>query len=181
MALACAADAVALYDRLLEGNRYWVETKLEQDPDYFSRLTQGQRPAFLLIGCSDSRVAPDQLTSTQPGEIFIHRNVANLIVNTYLQSKGIEGLKPEYLPLKATNEEIAAAVGRIVKSGADAIFSTINGETNIEFYRQLLDQGITADKVPVVATSVGEEELRSIRPLYVQGHYAAWSYFQSIQ
>ena len=114
------------------------------------------------------------------GSDYIFPRTANLIINTYLHSKGIEGLKPEYLPLKATNEDVAAAVGRIVKSGADAIFSTINGETNIEFYRQLLDQGITADKVPVIATSVGEEELRNIRPVYVQGHYAAWSYFQSI-
>ena len=53
-----------------------------QDADYFRNLSKGQSPQYMLIGCSDSRVPPDRLTLTQPGEIFIHRNVANLVVNT---------------------------------------------------------------------------------------------------
>jgi carbonic anhydrase len=66
------------YARLFEGNRLFVSQKLRADPNYFTRLSQGQQPKFLLIGCSDSRVPPDQLTMTEPGEIFIHRNVANI-------------------------------------------------------------------------------------------------------
>ena len=66
------------YMRLFQGNRLFVAQKLRVDPNYFTRLSQGQKPKFLLIGCSDSRVPPDQLTMTEPGEIFIHRNVANI-------------------------------------------------------------------------------------------------------
>jgi carbonic anhydrase len=60
----------------------FVEEMLKQDPSYFMRLSKGQKPNYMLIGCSDSRVPPDRLTQTNPGEMFIHRNVANLVVNT---------------------------------------------------------------------------------------------------
>jgi carbonic anhydrase len=70
------------YERLLADNRAWAEEMLLDDPDYFNRLTHLQTPEFLWIGCSDSRVPADRITQTQPGEIFVHRNVANLVVNT---------------------------------------------------------------------------------------------------
>ena len=67
---------------LLKGNKVWAGNKLIEDPDYFDRLSQLQTPEFLWIGCSDSRVPANEITGTQPGEIFVHRNVANLVVNT---------------------------------------------------------------------------------------------------
>ena len=60
------------------------------------------------------------------------------------------------------------------------IFSTINGDSNVNFYNELAAQGITAEKIPVVAVSVGEDELRGLDPAKVKGHLAAWNYFQSI-
>jgi len=72
------------YKRLFENNRKWVEEKKREDKDYFTRLSKGQKPEFFLIGCSDSRVSPDLITGAQPGEIFIHRNIANLAVHTDL-------------------------------------------------------------------------------------------------
>lgn len=70
------------YQKLLEGNKRFVEEKLKVDPDFFKRLAQQQSPEFLWVGCSDSRVPADQITGTQPGEIFVHRNVANMVVHT---------------------------------------------------------------------------------------------------
>jgi carbonic anhydrase len=70
------------YEVLLNDNKKWAAKKLAEDPGFFERLVHVQTPEFLWIGCSDSRVPPDQITQTQPGEIFIHRNVANLVVNT---------------------------------------------------------------------------------------------------
>ena len=70
------------YEVLLNDNKTWAARKLSEDPGYFERLLHVQNPEFLWIGCSDSRVPPDQITQTEPGEIFIHRNVANLVVNT---------------------------------------------------------------------------------------------------
>ncbi len=70
------------YERLLLENKAWAAEKLSKDPEYFDRLAHLQTPEFLWIGCSDSRVPANEITGTQPGEIFVHRNVANLVINT---------------------------------------------------------------------------------------------------
>ena len=73
---------IAAVEHLLRNNRAFVEEQLRLDPRYFERLAQGQHPTFLWIGCSDSRVPPDRITGTQPGDLFVHRNIANLVVQT---------------------------------------------------------------------------------------------------
>ncbi len=70
------------YEVLLRENKKWAAEKLASDPKFFERLVHLQTPQFLWIGCSDSRVPATEITGTQPGEIFVHRNVANLVVNT---------------------------------------------------------------------------------------------------
>ena len=72
------------YERLLVENKGWAERKVKEDPDFFTRLVNVQTPEFLWIGCSDSRVPPNEITQTNPGEIFIHRNIANMVVHTDL-------------------------------------------------------------------------------------------------
>jgi carbonic anhydrase len=70
------------YEKLLLENKAWASEKIADDPEYFKRLSKIQTPEFLWIGCSDSRVPANEITGTQPGEIFVHRNVANLVINT---------------------------------------------------------------------------------------------------
>lgn len=70
------------YNQLLLQNRAWVEQMLRDDKDYFNKLANTQKPEFLWIGCADSRVPANQITGTQPGEVFVHRNIANLVVHT---------------------------------------------------------------------------------------------------
>ena len=70
------------YDELLQGNRIWVQSQLDQDPEYFTKLAAGQDPDVLWIGCSDSRVPANQVTNTKPGEIFVHRNIANVCAHS---------------------------------------------------------------------------------------------------
>ena len=70
------------YETLLKDNKAWAAQKIANDPDFFKRLSALQTPEFLWIGCSDSRVPANEITNTQPGEIFVHRNVANLVINT---------------------------------------------------------------------------------------------------
>ncbi|MCU0333495.1 MAG: carbonate dehydratase [Chitinophagaceae bacterium] len=72
------------YEKLLLENKAWAQEMTESDPDFFKRLTNIQKPDFLWIGCSDSRVPADQITGTQPGEIFVQRNIANMVVHTDL-------------------------------------------------------------------------------------------------
>ena len=69
---------------ILENNKQWVATKQAQDPEFFQKLAQGQQPRYLFIGCSDSRVPASGITGTGPGEMFVHRNIANLVVPTDL-------------------------------------------------------------------------------------------------
>lgn len=69
------------FEKLLNENKKWAQQQIEVDPDFFNRLEALQNPEFLWIGCSDSRVPANEITGTRPGEIFVHRNIANLVVN----------------------------------------------------------------------------------------------------
>jgi len=70
------------YEQLLLQNRAWVEQKLQEDKDFFNRLANVQTPEFLWIGCADSRVPANEITGTNPGEVFVHRNIANMVVHS---------------------------------------------------------------------------------------------------
>lgn len=72
------------YDQIFENNRKWVESKTASDPDFFTKLASDQTPDYLYIGCSDSRVPANEIMGLGPGEVFVHRNIANLVVNTDL-------------------------------------------------------------------------------------------------
>ncbi len=72
------------HKKLLLANKAWVQEKLQMRPDYFARMSNSQSPNFLWIGCADSRVPAEEITGTEPGELFVHRNVANLVVHTDL-------------------------------------------------------------------------------------------------
>lgn len=70
------------YKQLLENNKEWVATKIGEDPDFFNKLSKGQQPPLLWIGCADSRVPANEIIGAQPGEVFVHRNIANMVVHT---------------------------------------------------------------------------------------------------
>jgi len=70
-----------LYQSVFERNQAWVKEKRAADPDFFARLAREQKPDFLYIGCADSRVPANEIMGLEPGEVFVHRNVANLVVN----------------------------------------------------------------------------------------------------
>lgn len=71
-------------DTLISNNALWSKMLVEEDPGFFEKLAQAQKPRFLWIGCSDSRVPAERLTGLEPGELFVHRNVANLVIHTDL-------------------------------------------------------------------------------------------------
>jgi carbonic anhydrase len=70
------------YRKILDNNKQWVQNQLAIDPDYFSDLSKGQNPPLLWIGCSDSRVPANEIIGAKPGEVFVHRNIANLVIHT---------------------------------------------------------------------------------------------------
>jgi carbonic anhydrase len=70
------------YKQLLENNKKWVENQLALDPEYFKDLAKGQQPPLLWIGCSDSRVPANEIIGAKPGEVFVHRNIANMVIHS---------------------------------------------------------------------------------------------------
>jgi len=88
------------FEKLLLENKIWAQCMIEEDPSYFVKLSNLQTPEFLWIGCSDSRVPANQITGTEPGEIFVHRNIANLVVNTDVNMLSVLEYAVEILKVK---------------------------------------------------------------------------------
>lgn len=89
-------------NHLLANNQRWAASKLAQDPEYFKRLVKQQKPKYLWIGCADSRVPANEIIGLEPGEIFVHRNVANLVVHTDFNALSVieyavQALKVEHI------------------------------------------------------------------------------------
>jgi carbonic anhydrase len=88
------------HEQLLADNKEWAKEMVQKNPEFFQRLVNIQQPDFLWIGCSDSRVPPNQVTKTLPGEMFIHRNIANLVVHTDLNLLSVLQYAVEVLKVK---------------------------------------------------------------------------------
>lgn len=88
------------YKKLLDGNRRFSLSKKFEDPEYFKKLSIGQKPDYLWIGCSDSRVPANEVTSTESGEIFVHRNIANLVIHTDANMLSVLEYAVKYLQVK---------------------------------------------------------------------------------
>ncbi|GAB3018887.1 carbonic anhydrase [Spirosoma pulveris] len=89
-----------LYESVFAHNRQWVTEQLEQDSNYFNRMADGQQPEFLYIGCSDSRVQPEDFMGVKPGEVFVHRNIANLVPNNDTNAYSVVQYAVEHLQVQ---------------------------------------------------------------------------------
>jgi carbonic anhydrase len=88
------------YERLLRNNKEWAEEKRRNDPNAFSAQADGQNPEYLWIGCSDSRVPANEITKTKPGEIFVHRNIANMVVHSDMNMLSVLSYAVDVLKVK---------------------------------------------------------------------------------
>ena len=93
-------ESLKSYNQLLLRNKAWVEKKNREDKDFFSRLEAIQKPEFLWIGCSDSRVPANEITGTNPGEVFVHRNIANMVVHSDMNLLSVLSYAVEVLKVK---------------------------------------------------------------------------------
>jgi carbonic anhydrase len=91
---------VSTLNHLLENNRRWSEKITQQEPTFFSRLAEQQSPEYLWIGCSDSRVSANTIVGLMPGEIFVHRNIANLVIHTDMNCLSVMQFAVEVLKVK---------------------------------------------------------------------------------
>ena len=90
------------YDEIFEANKRWVDNKNTDDPNFFKKLASEQHPDFLYIGCSDSRVHANEIMGLDPGQVFVHRNIANMVINTDLNvlsviNYGVQNLNVKYI------------------------------------------------------------------------------------
>jgi carbonic anhydrase len=88
------------YEKLLDNNKKWVTEQLKLDPNFFENLSKGQSPEYLWIGCSDSRVPANTITGTDPGEMFVHRNIANMVVHSDMNMLSVLSYAVEVLKVK---------------------------------------------------------------------------------
>jgi carbonic anhydrase len=128
-------------DKLLHANQNWVEEELARNPDFFNDLAHGQKPEFLWIGCSDSRVPADRITGTKPGEIFVHRNIANLVVHTDLNMLSVLEYAVAYLKVKHI-----IVCGHYGCGGVRAAISRNNYELLNKWLRNIKDVYVANEK-----------------------------------
>jgi urea transport system substrate-binding protein len=111
------------------------------------------------------------------GSDYVFPQTANAIIKKYAAANGMTIVAEEYTPLGHT--EYAPLVNKIAAAKPDAVFNTLNGDSNVAFFKQLKNAGITAVQMPVVSVSVAEEEVKGIGPEFVAGHLVAWNYYQT--
>jgi len=118
------------------------------------------------------------------GTDYVYPRTTNKILRSFLHSKGVadKDIEEVYTPFGHSDyQTIVANIKKFSAGGKTAVISTVNGDSNVPFYKELANQGLEATDVPVVAFSVGEEELRGIDTKPLVGHLAAWNYFQSVE
>ncbi len=113
------------------------------------------------------------------GSDYVFPRTSNLIINKQLAAAGIEAVGEEYTPLGHT--EYSTVITKIKAAEPDVVFNTLNGDSNVAFFKQLKDAGITAEDLPTVSVSVAEEEITGIGADNIAGHLVAWNYFQTTQ
>lgn len=114
------------------------------------------------------------------GSDYVFPRTANTIIKAQLQAKGGKTVGEDYLPLG--NNEVTPIIAKIKQAlpKGGVIFNTLNGDSNVAFFKQMQSAGLTADKYPVMSVSVAEEEVKAIGVEYLKGHYASWNYFQTV-
>lgn len=113
------------------------------------------------------------------GSDYVFPRTANKIINAYAEANGIEIVGEEYAPLGHT--DFSTIVNKLKASGADAVFNTLNGDSNVAFFKEYKNVGLTADAVPVVSVSIAEEEVGGIGVENVAGQLTAWNYYQTVE
>ncbi|GAB2676632.1 urea ABC transporter substrate-binding protein [Paenibacillus thermoaerophilus] len=112
------------------------------------------------------------------GSDYVFPRTANKIIKAQLKAEGGETVAEEYTPLGHT--DYSTIISKIKSAKPDVIFNTLNGDSNVAFFKQLKDAGITAKDIPVLSVSVAEEEIRGIGADLLAGHYASWNYYQTV-
>ncbi|MEU5549968.1 MULTISPECIES: urea ABC transporter substrate-binding protein [unclassified Micromonospora] len=111
------------------------------------------------------------------GSDYVFPRTANKIIKAYAEANGMTVLGEDYAPLGST--EFGTITNKVKSAGADAVFNTLNGDSNVAFFKEYKSAGLTAATMPVVSVSIAEEEVKSIGTQYLEGQLTAWNYYQT--
>lgn len=166
------------YHQIFENNRRWVADKLNQNKDFFKELSKGQNPEFLYIGCSDSRVPANEIMGIGPGEVFVHRNIANLVGHTDLNAQSVIEYAVVHLKVKHVIVCGHYGCGGVNAAMQPKDFGILNGWLrNIrDVYRYNVDEleAITDDKARfnrLVELNVHEQVIHLLKIASIQKRY----------
>lgn len=179
------------YEEVFENNRRWVEENTGKDPEFFRRMASGQDPDFLFIGCADSRVPANEIMGLDPGDVFVHRNVANLVVNTDLNAQSVVEYAVGHLGVKHVVVCGHYGCGGVKAAMQQADLGILNGwlreirdvyrlhraaldaiEDEDARYRRLIELNVQEQCVNVIKTAVVQKTY--LRDGYPQVH--GWVY-----
>ncbi|HEY3697202.1 urea ABC transporter substrate-binding protein [Phenylobacterium sp.] len=113
------------------------------------------------------------------GSDYVYPRTANLILKKHIEGAGFKVAGEEYQPLGGT--DFSGVIAKIRAAKPDLIFNTLNGDSNVAFFKQMAAAGMTPTKLPVMSFSIGEQEAQAMGPSLIEGSYAAWNYFQTLQ
>lgn len=147
---------------------------LEESPNIFYT---GAEPSQQIVPAVDYLLEQGNKKIYLLGSDYVFPRTANKIIKAQLEAKGGELAGEEYTPLGAT--EFSTIISKIQAAQPDAIFNTLNGDSNVAFFKQFKDAGFTPESLPVLSVSVAEEEVRGIGADNVAGHLVAWNYYQT--
>jgi carbonic anhydrase len=171
------------YERVFENNRRWVATRRAEDPDFFERLAAVQTPNFLYIGCADSRVPANEIMGLEPGEVFVHRNIANLVVNTDINAQSVIAYAIDVLHVKHIVVCGHYGCGGIQAAMQPADLGILNGWLReIRDVHRLHEDELDAIADPearhrrLVELNVREQCYNVIKTASLQKHYLASGY-----
>jgi len=148
---------------------------LEASPNiFYTGATTNQQ----IIPALDYIVEQGMTTVYLVGSDYVFPRTANKIINAYAEANGIEIVGEEYAPLGHT--EFSTIVNKVKDSGADAVFNTLNGDSNVAFFKQYKNVGLSAARMPVVSVSIAEEEVGGVGVDNLVGQLTAWNYYQTV-
>jgi len=161
------------------GNLLWYPVQFEGNECSPNIMYSGAQPNQQMLPAFDWAKEKGYKTFFLVGSDYVFPRTANLIATKHIEGAGLKVAGEEYQALGGT--DFSGVVAKIKAAKPDVIFNTLNGDSNVAFFKQMAAAGMTPDKIPVMSFSIGEQEAQAMGPELVKGSYAAWNYFQTLE
>jgi carbonic anhydrase len=176
-------------EKIIKGNKSWIKSRLKEDPNYFVKLSQPQTPKYLVIACSDSRVVVNEFTATEPGDVFTHRNIGNLVISTDFNCQSVIQYAVDYLKVEhiliightdcgavraALSDSYHGLIDQWLKNireVAEKHFFDLNSENSKEeIVKKLIELNVKEQCLNMCKNPIIQKAWDSGRSLYVHGY-----------